>query len=151
MDVFEALTQAKGDLKKYSKLVIVFPQNVPYPYPKAILDGIRKFCGFNNVDFEQISEIKVGVPIDKGTAFLIIEENDLANVIKNIRSQNLKIGRDVGILSYNDTALKEVLLEGISVISTDFEAMGSKAAKIVLNQLNGSIKNDFRLILRNSL
>ncbi|RED98370.1 GntR family transcriptional regulator [Marinoscillum furvescens] len=150
-DVFNALSEASEQLRKYKKLVIVFPQNVPYPYPKKILEGFRKFCGFNNFEFEEVTEIKANTPVSKGTAYLIIEESDLSKLIKNVRNQNLKIGLDVGILTYNDTPLKEVLLEGISVISTEFSQLGVLASKIILNELSGAVKNEFKLVLRNSL
>lgn len=81
----------------------------------------------------------------------MIEENDLANLIKAIRKENLKLAEDVGILSYNDTPLKEVLLEGISVMTTNFEQLGKTTAQFILNNQRGEIKNDFQLILRNTL
>ena len=43
-------------------------------------------------------------------------------------NDNLVIGKQVGIISYNETPLKKIILNGITTISTDFEAMGIEAA-----------------------
>jgi len=150
-DIFEALESGIDKLRKYKNLTFVFPENVPYPYPKKILEGFKKFCGFNQFEFEIMQEIPPEHTVKKNTAYIIIEENDLANLIKAIRREGMKLAEDVGILSYNDTPLKEVLLEGISVMTTDFERLGKTTAEFILQKQRGEIKNDFNLILRNTL
>ena len=87
----------------------------------------------------------------QGIDNVVIEEMDLVNLIKKTRSQHLTIGKDVGIISYNETPLKEVLLDGITVISTDHEKMGESAARLILNNSQESIKNPFVFIRRKSL
>ena len=47
--------------------------------------------------------------------------------------------------------LKEVLLDGIAVISTDFENPGRQAAAMVLRKGECSFANPFYVIARNSL
>lgn len=44
------------------------------------------------------------------------------------------MGKDVGVISYNETSLKKIILNGITTISTDFEMMGRKAAQLILEQ-----------------
>jgi DNA-binding LacI/PurR family transcriptional regulator len=58
----------------------------------------------------------------------------------------LVIGKDVGIISYNETPLKEILLDGITVISTDHAKMGELAAQLILENRTERIKNDFHLL-----
>ena len=74
------------------------------------------------------------------TAYVVIDELDLVNQIKKIRVQKLKSHTEAGIMSYYGTALKEILAEGISVLSTDFSKMGKMAAEMVLNRKTGAIK-----------
>jgi DNA-binding LacI/PurR family transcriptional regulator len=57
----------------------------------------------------------------------------------------------VGIISYNDTPLKEVLLDGITAISTDFHKLGEQAALMILNRQKQQFDNPFYVIPRNSL
>jgi len=150
-DIYLAMEEGLELFKKYQKLILVFPNKNTSPYPQEILIGFRKFCGFNNFQFEIIDEVIETTLVEKDSAYVVIEENDLVNLIKIARSQKLKLTSDVGILSYNDTALKEVLAEGISVITTDFVKMGELAADMILNERSGAVKNDFRFISRNSL
>ncbi len=151
MDIFTALESGIEKLRKYTKLIFVFPENVPYPYPKKILEGFKRLCAIYQFDNEIIQEISPDFKITKKAVYIVIEENDLANLIKEIRKHKMQVCKDVGILSYNDTPLKEVLLEGISVITTDFKKLGKTTADFILNNQSGEIKNDFNLILRNTL
>lgn len=80
--------------------------------------------------------------------FITIRERDLVNLVKQIRQKNLKLGEDIGIISYNETPLKELL--GITVITTDFKAMGESAAYMILKQKE-SVNNVFKFIQRDSL
>jgi DNA-binding LacI/PurR family transcriptional regulator len=78
-------------------------------------------------------------------------EDDLISLLDQIRSQNLTLGKDIGILSYNETPIKRLLFEGISTISTDFEALGKKAAELVLTNERAKFENPFVFISRASL
>jgi DNA-binding LacI/PurR family transcriptional regulator len=82
-------------------------------------------------------------------AYIIIEETDLVNLVKQIRDKNLVLGKDIGIISYNDTPLKDLL--GITVISTDFQVMGETAAYMILKKKKEIVKNVFSFINRNSI
>jgi DNA-binding LacI/PurR family transcriptional regulator len=71
------------------------------------------------------------------------------NLVKQIRDEEFVLGKDIGIISYNDTPLKELL--GITVISTDFKVMGESASRMILNKEKGKIKVPFNFIDRNSI
>lgn len=64
---------------------------------------------------------------------------------------NFCLGKDIGIISYNDTPPKEVVINGRATISTDFNAMGKTLANMVLNNINNKIENPSSLIIRESL
>lgn len=68
------------------------------------------------------------------------------NLVKQARDRHFKLGEDIGIISYSDTPLKELL--GITVIRTDFKKMGATAAKMILNKQSLTVKNDFNFINR---
>jgi DNA-binding LacI/PurR family transcriptional regulator len=57
----------------------------------------------------------------------------------------------VGVISYNETPLKKIILNGITTISTDFEIMGKKTAELILNQATDHVAVPFHLTLRSSL
>jgi len=148
-DINEALYKALPSLKKYENLVFVNPSI--NPYPEEIKKGFQYFCRMQDFNYSVIEGVEMYTPVKKGQAYIIIEESDLVNLVKICRNNKLEIGKDVGIVSYNETLLKEILLDGITVISTDHEQMGATAAKIVMEKTHEKVKNPFMLILRNSL
>ncbi len=148
-DIVEALDGGIDLLSKYDKLYLVYPKIVSYS--PEIIYGFRKFCMQNNFRFDVLSEITEDTPVTNKEAYIVIEENDLCNLIKKARDQHLEIGKDIGIISYNDSPLKEILLDGITVITTDHAKMGETAARLILENRNEKIKNPFIMIRRGSL
>jgi DNA-binding LacI/PurR family transcriptional regulator len=66
-------------------------------------------------------------------------------------SLELKIGKQVGVISYNETPLKKIILNGITTVSTDFSQMGSIAAGLILQNSTKQIEVPFYLTIRPSL
>ena len=66
------------------------------------------------------------------------------------KSKGCKIGEDIGIISYNESPINEVILDGLTVFSTDFKQMGNSAAKMIIDKSFKKIKCDFKLIKRNT-
>ncbi len=147
-DLYNALTEALPLISKYQNIKILFPQNTYHP--KEIIIGLKLFCQKYNFLYQIIDDTN-SVEVKKGDVFINLMEDDLVKIIKKIKDKNFKVGQDVGIISYNETPLKEVLLDGITVISTDFEQLGKKCAQMILNNERLQIANDFNLIVRNSL
>jgi DNA-binding transcriptional regulator YhcF (GntR family) len=149
MDIYEALEEGMDLLRRYSKLILVYPRKTVYPYPVDILNGFQKFCVDHNFSFEVLEEIYADMELHANDAYVIIEESDLVNLVKQTRDKKFTPGKDIGIISYNDTPLKELL--GITVITTDFDAMGETAAYMILKKKKEVVKNFFRFINRNSV
>src|SRR5690606_17177337 len=149
MDIYQALYEGISRLKNYHKLILVYPNSVVYPYPQEILQGFKNFCTDFGFDHEILDTIYQDMELDSYDAYILIEENDLVNLIKQVRDVNYELGKDIGIISYNDTPLKELL--GITVISTDFKVMGETAAYMIKNRKKEAVKNVFRFIDRGSV
>ncbi|MCK0188979.1 GntR family transcriptional regulator [Arenibacter sp. F20364] len=148
-DIYNALKEGLSKISKYAKLILVYPENSVYPYPRRILHGFRKFCVEFRIDFEIINEVYDDIILKKGDLFITIEETDLVNLVNQIREKEFILGVEIGVISYNDTPLKELL--GITCISTDFKAMGETAARMILDKQKGKVKNPFNFIDRNSI
>lgn len=148
-DIYEALKQGQDKVSRYEKVVIAYPSSSVYPYPRRILRGFRKFCVEAKLSFAVIEEIEEDMSLEKGTLYLTIPEADLVNLVKAARDQGLTPGQDVGIISYNETPLKDLL--GITTISTDFAEMGRTTARMISEKLKTKIKNPFVLLDRDSL
>jgi DNA-binding LacI/PurR family transcriptional regulator len=135
-------------LDKYTELVLVFPKDVKYP--PEIVRGFRNFCAHFHKNGRTIESASSETEL-KGRAYAVLEDSDLAELVKKAKQQGLILGKDVGVMAFNDTPLKEVLADGITVISTDHEQMGRSAAELILEGNTAQIKNPFGLIRRGSL
>lgn len=147
-DLIQALTEALPLLRKYTTLNILFPTHTYHP--KAILNGFYRFCAEHGFAAKVIDDIST-THINAGHAYINLMEEDLVTLIKRIKDTPFQLGQDVGILSYNETPLKELLLDGITVMSTDFAQMGRTAARFILDNTSEHIENPFYLITRKSL
>jgi len=147
-DIYGALEQALPQLSKYHTLKIIVPA---YTYhPQEILKGFHKFClqyAFNDKVVHNIAN----EPIKDGEVYINLMENDLVVLIEKILATKLKVGKNVGVISYNETPLKKIILNGITTISTDFQMMGAKTAELILEQSTKHIEIPFYLTLRSSL
>ncbi len=147
-DIFSALVELNPQLKQYKQLKLLVPEKTYHPI--EIKKGFFKFCGEYAYDFKIISDIQEE-NIEEATVYINLREKDLVTLIKKIKATDFRLGKDVGIISYNDTPIKEVLLDGITVISTDFEQLGRQAAKLILANSKEQKRNPFYVIHRSSL
>ncbi len=146
-DIFEALLKGKHKLLNYKILILIFPG---YREPIGMKEGFEKFCNDFSFEYEIITKFS-NREIKVGEVYIIPNDRDLVSVIEKAKFQDLKLGSDFGIVSYNETPLKKVVESGITTISTDFTAMGKIMAEMILNGKKKQIENKCSLIIRNSL
>ncbi len=146
-DIFNSLTKGTHLLKKYETLVLLFQEQ---KQPPGMLKGFKLFCKMNASNCEVINSLEERTP-KKGEVYLIPDDRNLIHIIKKVKEENLTLGRNLGIISYNDTLLKEIVEGGITTISTDFNVMGKRLAQMVINKEKVTIENPNTLILRSSL
>ncbi|MFL9484046.1 GntR family transcriptional regulator [Chitinophagaceae bacterium LWZ2-11] len=147
-DIYNALEQAKEALSKYHTIKIIFPE---YTYhPQEILEGFYRFCQQYAFNYKVVHCLQ-DEPIQPGEAYINLMENDLVILIEKILAAQLMVGDDVGVISYNETALKKIILTGITTISTDFQMMGEKTAQLILEQSTEHVAIPFYLTQRASL
>lgn len=146
-DIFEGLLKAKTKLGKYKRLILIFPG---FREPLGMKTGFESFCSKYDFDYEVITEF-TDREITTGDLYIIPNDRDLVGVIEKARDQNLKLGIDLGIISYNETPLKKIVANGITTISTHFETMGKILADMVIKGKKEQIENKSSLIMRNSL
>jgi DNA-binding transcriptional regulator YhcF (GntR family) len=147
-DIYNALEQLLEKLGKYHTLKIIFPENSYYS--KEILTGFKKFCRQYAFDYDIIHYLS-DEPLLTGTVYINLMEDDLVELIEKIISNKLKVGEDIGVISYNETPLKKIILNGITTISTNFKMMGEKAAEMILDDSKTHVAIPFGVVERNSL
>ena len=147
-NIYEALEQAREELSKYHTLKIIFPKKSYFP--KEILDGFHRFCQQYAFSHHVVSNISTE-PINEGEVFINLMEADLVILLERLISMNFNIGKDIGVISYNETPLKKILLNGITTISTDFRFMGTVAADLILDNSKRHVEVPFYYTKRASL
>ncbi|HNU77292.1 MAG: GntR family transcriptional regulator [Prolixibacteraceae bacterium] len=116
-------------IKKYRQVILVWSARKT-PHPPETISAVRRFCRMHDLGFKLIPEADEKM-IQPGHLYFVIRESDLVKVVKACQDRQLVPGQDVGILAYNDTPMKEIAGNGITVISVDFREMGKKAAGFV--------------------
>ncbi|HEY4325025.1 MAG TPA: GntR family transcriptional regulator [Mucilaginibacter sp.] len=147
-DIYRALEQLLQKLSKYHTLKLVFPDNSYYP--KEIVAGFINFCSEYTFDYEILNSVETEL-IKKSVVYINVVEDHLVELIEKIIAAEFTVGEDVGVISYNETPLKKIILNGITTISTDFKLMGEKAADLILNNSTEHVVIPFRVTNRNSL
>lgn len=148
-DIINALKPFTTKIKKYNKLVLVF-RDLLTEVPAELLEGFEEYCYQNRIEYNIIKEALTQSQIKQNVAYLTIDDNDLVCLVEKATDKNWDIGTDIGILSYNDTPLKKVVANGITVISTNFEKMGHDIAQLVIENKKACIANSGSLIDRGS-
>ena len=146
-DIFTNLTKALPQIRKYKKLILLFCEHTQ---PQGLLEGFIKFCKINTIENKVVNSLE-NITLNIGDIFVIPDDKNLLRIIKKIKEAELILSKDVGIISYNDTLLKEIVEGGITTISTDFNEMGKRLAKMIVNKEQLQIENVNSLIIRNSL
>lgn len=146
-DILSALTKALNNIKKYQKLILLFDEE---KQPQGMLKGFEMFCEQNKFQNEVVTSLRERTP-KSGETYIIPDDRNLIKIIKKIQEEDLTLSEDIGIISYNDTLLKEIVEGGITTISTDFNKMGERLAQMIINKEQIKIENPNNLILRKSL
>jgi DNA-binding transcriptional regulator YhcF (GntR family) len=146
-DVYDALNDGIDLLQKYNKLIMIFPGGKE---PEGRMLGFQRFCDEKGFHSEIIRNV-LNKEMKKGEAYFVPSDRSLVSLVKMATEKKLELGKDAGIVSFNNTVLKEVVAGGITTISTDFQLMGQTLARMIQERSTEKIRNLSSLIRRNSL
>lgn len=149
-DLVDSLTTLLPQLEKYKRLVLVAPLEAFHA--QDLIEGFEAFAKEHKKNHTIFHSVEAS-SFKKGDAYITFSryDQDDVDIIKLCRKKNWKLGKDIGLISYNDTAVKEVLEEGITVISTDFRKMGEEAANAILSEKPVTLRDPAKVIIRKSL
>lgn len=149
-DAYYGLAMGVKKLKKVPKLNVVI--ELSSLYHTMISKAVSRFCEENEIPYEFYTQVTPQIVKPK-EVYLILHgqfDMELINLARAAKSQKLKPGRDFGIISYNESPMSEIVLDGLTTISVDFVQMGRLAAEMILDGKLFKQKCDFRMIHRNS-
>ncbi|HOO85014.1 MAG TPA: GntR family transcriptional regulator [Prolixibacteraceae bacterium] len=131
LSVYNNFAKVADKIRAFMRFVMVYPQTWTY-HPKITIDNYLKFCADYNIKPEIVYDAKK-IDIQKGDLYFLVSDRTLTRILDQAHDRTLKIGSDVGIISYNDTPMKKYVEQGITALSTNFYEMGKLAAEYVLN------------------
>lgn len=145
---YECLIEAEKLLSKYNEFIYV--DSKLSQHPKESSKWFAKFCRERKIKHKVVTKIDPS-DIVTGKAFFLVQHLDVVSLLKNSKALKLKVGKDIGIICYNDSPMFEVMGNGITVISTDFAKMGELAAEYVNTKIKIQTTVPTSLIVRGSL
>lgn len=145
---YGALQRLDDRFSSYRKFVFLFPSSLKHP--QSSKDYFFRFCQDYNLS-GSVEEDVENLKVEKDTAYLAIKQQDVVKVVKQGRLAGLKCGKDFGLLAYNDIPSYEVIDEGITALTIDWEQMGNEVARFVLDNAVVQKYLPTEVQLRNSL
>ena len=148
-DIYYGLSKGFSQEDRTLKLrVITLPSSL---YGKSIRKGVERFVEERKLPVEFLTEAPAD--IKPGDTFLVLNsqlDTGLVALARRIREAGLSIGTDVRIISYNESDMNELVLGGLTTVSTDFRQMGRLAADMILARKPEKIHNQFDMICRST-
>jgi DNA-binding transcriptional regulator YhcF (GntR family) len=129
--VYDIFSDNVEKIKTFKRFIYLYPEKMTF-HPKTSVDNFKKFGTDNQIDY-MVEFNPKNIDIQKGDLYFLVSDRTLAMLLDQATTKGFELGKDVGIISYNETPMKKYVKEGITVISTDFTLMGKKAAEFVLN------------------
>lgn len=144
----QLLEQHAALYKKYQRLHFVTTDGeyIPAEWYRAFLDFTARH-GLDGRILDGLDE----APLRAGNAYLLFEDADLVTAVKETSRQGLTLGRDVGLVSFNDVGYKELIGGGISVIALDLPAIGKSTADLIAGNQKKHAFVPMQFIRRGSL
>ncbi|WP_346088700.1 GntR family transcriptional regulator [Sphingobacterium ginsenosidimutans] len=149
-DIYNSLSLLQNNIQKYQRIILIaHPEAL---HAEHVINGFVRYCEESSINYDIIPDVDE-TKFKKHTAFITFSryDSDDVSIIKLAKKHEFTLGEDIGLISYNDTDVKEILEGGITVISTDFRAMGKAAAKAVLQKKTLNQRNPTQVIIRKSL
>lgn len=149
-DTAKGLAEGLDTLRGYKQLnVITLPSSL---YSKSIRMGVERFCNENGIKVRFADKVSRDM-VHKGEVYLLLTgqyDFDLIELVRIAREKKLEVGKDIGLISYNESPLCEIILNGLTTVSTDFDQMGRLAGEMILERSLAKRHCDFRMTRRAS-
>lgn len=146
-DTYDCLVSALPQLKKYKEIYLIQSSSKE---PPERHEGCKRFCedyGYECGYLKSMEDIRV----KPGGVYLTPESKTIVDIMQDAEKQGLKVGEDFGLIGYNEQRLNEILCGGLTTFSTDFVQMGETVVELIRTKEIQTIRNPFRMILRNTL
>lgn len=128
---YEILATLEPRLRRYERIELFFQEHQPYPV--GILTACKDFCRKHHLQLE-VKDRYVQGSLARGVLYLTVGDADLWTLLEDCIDRGYVLGKDLGILSHNESRIKKIVHGGVSTWSTDFGLMAERAARFVLER-----------------
>ncbi len=128
--LYDALASQPDIYDKYHNFIFLYPEFTNHP--KVSINMFKTFCNDFCIKHKVLNNTSK-INIKTGDLYLLVSDRTLSMILDRCTQQDLVVGKDVGIISYNETPMKKYINGGISVVTTNFNEMGKLAANFVIN------------------
>ncbi|WP_420150548.1 GntR family transcriptional regulator [Spirosoma sp.] len=146
---FRTILEANASaFRNYHTLNFVTTDNeyIPADWYSAFLEFTEAY----NLNGQVLDDVREA-PLKRGSAYLLVDDDDLITTIQDADRKGLKLGHELGIVAFSDASYKAVLGGGISVIKTDVAAIGRNLASIIAQNQKQTVRIPMQFIDRGSL
>ncbi len=147
-EFYNSLVGAIDLFKKYKEVHFVYPEYTNHPI--ETITYFKKYCDAFHFNYKVITKSK-DFNVEKNIAYISVSDRILGVFLEQCRHNDFEPGTDVGFLSYNETPMKKFIYKGISVVSTNFKELGTKAAEFITEDKTMQHYVPTKLIIRESL
>lgn len=123
--IYEWLLKLKESIFCFDRFVLFYRDDSDYPSGTAM--AFRRFVQDHGFTKARVERAYTPGSIVSQTLYYTINDSDLWPLLKDCRQQGLRLGKDIGIISQDDTPVKELIMGGITTISGNFEEMAQLA------------------------
>lgn len=147
-DIYDGLSQGIDKIREVGRLdVITLPSSL---YHEQIISSIKRFCRDYDIEahFQSAGSRNI---VEKGRIYLLLNsqlDSSLLDIVREAKKKKLEIGKDIYIISYNESPINELVLGGLTTVSSDFALMGRMTAEMILSQTSSKVKCPFHMIRR---
>ncbi len=147
VDIQTVLSTVVPTIRKYHRLVLVLRHRKAHF--NEIAGGFKSFCDEHHLRHTIIGPLDAR-DVQKRTAYIVVDDHDLVTLVKQAHTLGAVLGGEIGVISYNESPLKEVIGGGITTISTDFAQMGRSLAEMIIGGKRTCKDNPFTITRRES-
>jgi len=145
----DSLEEGLDLFAKYKKLVLCLRNDSPHP--RICVPFFKGFCKAHHIPCQVRTQAMKLNDVEENVAYISPVTSEVVELVKFCRKRGLELGKDVGLVAYNDMPVYEVIDKGITSISVDFALMGEMAARHILDKEKNFKTLPARLIRRESL
>lgn len=122
---YDRLVDLLPDIRKYEG--IVFINDRVSHSPKGIQRAFERFLADYGLKGDVENEFIAG-NVKKNNLYFIKNDTTLWYFLKESAEKKYELGKDLGVLSFDDSVVKQISFGGITTLSTDFNNMAKMAA-----------------------